>query len=74
MATSAAGYIRVELLDRIGKKIKGFELENSAEIIGNEIDRIVTWDGNPDLKILNNKPIRIRFVMRDAELYSIRFK
>jgi hypothetical protein len=73
-ATSAAGYIKVELLDMDGNKIMGFESVNSTEIIGNEIDRIVTWHGNPDLNNLNNKPIRLRFVMRDAELYSIRFK
>ena len=74
MATSAAGYIKVELLDMDGNKIKGFELEKSTELIGNEIEKIVTWLGNADLKILNNKPIRLRFVMKDAELYSIKFK
>ena len=73
-STSAAGVIKVELLDLNGNKIEGFELENSTEIIGNEIEKEVTWNGNPDLKKLNNKPVRLRFVMKDADLFSIRFR
>ncbi len=74
MSTSAAGFIKVEILDKDGNKIKGFELDNSTEIIGNEIDKIVTWEGNPDLSKLNGKTIRLRFVMKDADLYSIKFR
>lgn len=73
-STSAAGFIKVEILDLDGNKIKGFELENSTEIIGNEIEKAVSWNGNPNLKDLNGKPVRLRFVMKDADLYSIRFK
>ena len=73
-ATSATGFIKVELLDEDGNKIPGFELENSIEIIGNEIEKTVTWEGNPDLEKLNGKSVRLRFVMKDVDLYSIRFK
>ncbi len=73
-ATSAAGYVKVEILDLDGTTIDGFELEHAKEIIGNEIEKVVSWAGNPDLKQLNNKTVRLRFVMKDADLYSIRFK
>ncbi|NOR75141.1 MAG: hypothetical protein GQ525_08265 [Draconibacterium sp.] len=73
-STSAAGFIKVEILDLNGNKIEGFELENSSEIIGNEIEKAVSWNDNPELKKLNGKPVRLRFVMKDADLYSIRFK
>ncbi len=73
-STSAAGFIKVEILDLDGNKIEGFELENSTEIIGNEIEKEVTWKENPNLKELNGKPVRLRFVMKDADLYSIRFR
>ena len=73
-STSAAGFVKVELLDLDGNKIEGFELENSTEIIGNEIEKRVSWNGNPDLKKLNGKPVRIRIVLKDADLYSIKFK
>ena len=73
-ATSAAGFIKVEILDQEGNKIPGFELENSKEIIGNEIEKTVTWKSNPNLEKLNNKPVRLRFVMKDADLYSLKFE
>ena len=73
-STSAAGYIKAELLDTNGNPIKGFELENANETIGNEIAKQVSWKGNSGLKQLNGKPIRIRFVMKDANLYSIKFE
>jgi hypothetical protein len=73
-STSAAGFVKVEILDLEGNKIKGFELENSKEIIGNEIEKTVTWNGIYDLSELNDKPVRLRFVMKDADLYSIKFK
>ncbi|NOY76705.1 MAG: hypothetical protein GXO76_02415 [Calditrichaeota bacterium] len=73
-STSAAGFIKVEILDENGRKIKGFELKNATEMIGNEIERAVTWRGNPDLAKLNGTPVRLRFVMKDADLYSFRFR
>lgn len=72
-STSAAGFIKVEVLDVNGKIIEGFELENSKEMIGNEIRKIVTWKGKSDLQKLSNRAIMLRFVMKDADLYSIRF-
>ena len=73
-STSAAGFIKVEILDMQGVPIEGFEIENSNEVIGNEIEKVVTWKGNSSLNNLLNKPIRLRFQMKDADLYSIRFK
>ncbi|MEN8202436.1 MAG: exo-alpha-sialidase [Bacteroidota bacterium] len=73
-SSSAAGFIRVEMLDLEGKQIEGYELENSKELIGNEIEKAVMWQGNPDLMQLNNKPVRLRFVMKDADLYSMKFR
>lgn len=73
-STSAAGFIRVEILDMEGNSINGFELDNAKELIGNEIEKAVSWNGNPDLSKLMDKPVKLRFVMKDADLYSLRFK
>lgn len=73
-STSAAGFIKIEILDHEGNPLEGFELKNASEIIGNEIEKVVIWSGDPDLKKLNGVPVRLRFVMKDADLYSIRFK
>ena len=73
-ATSAAGSLRVEIQDIEGKPFPGFSLSECREIIGDEIERLVTWEGRQDLSRLSEKPIRLRFVMKDADLYSMRFR
>ena len=52
----------------------GFSLEECPEIIGDEISRIVSWKGGDDVGSLAGKPVRLRFVMKDADLYSLRFR
>ena len=73
-ATSAAGYIKVELLDGDGVVIPGYEAENCFEIIGNQIARAVAWNGSTDLSALAGTPVRLRFAMKDADLYAVQFK
>ena len=74
LSTSAAGSVKVEILDLQGQSIEGFELENAKEIIGDEIEKAVSWEGNPDLTKLMDNPVRLRFVMKDADLFSMMFK
>ncbi len=73
-STSAAGYIKVEILDEQENPLPGHTLEEAREIIGNEIAKAVAWDHGPSVKALEGKTIRLRFVMKDADLYSFRFK
>lgn len=73
-STSAAGSVWVEIQDAEGKPLTGFTREDADEIIGDEIERTVTWKDNADLSALAGKPIRLRFIMKDADLYAIRFK
>ncbi|NLE39322.1 MAG: hypothetical protein GX621_14980 [Pirellulaceae bacterium] len=72
-ATSAAGGIRVEIQDPSGSPIPGYTLAESVETIGNEIDGAVSWKNGEDVGPLAGRPIRLRFVMKDADLYSLRF-
>lgn len=73
-ATSAAGSIRVEIRNADGSPIDGFALEDCHEVIGDELDRAVRWKDDPHLADLSERPIRLRFVMEDADLYSFRFR
>jgi hypothetical protein len=73
-STSAPGGIRVELQDRSGAPIPGYTLAESREIIGDEIARTVSWTSGANLKRLNGQAVRLRLVMRDADLYSLRFR
>ena len=72
-AGSAAGGIRVELQEPDGTPIPGFTLEDSIELIGNDLARDVRWRGGSEVGELAGRPIRIRFVLHDSELFSFRF-
>lgn len=72
-STSAAGGIRVEVQDVDGKAIPGFTLADSVETIGNEIERAARWKGGNDLSKLAKQAVRLRFAMKDADLYAVRF-
>ena len=67
--TSVCGYIYVSLLDEAGNAIS----DESFEIFGNTVDRTVTL---PNDAIAQNagKPIRLRFRMKEAKLYSMKFE
>ncbi len=72
-ATSAAGEVRVEIQDLEGKPIPGFASSDCAPIFGDAIDRTVTWSGGSQVTRLANQPIRLRFQLRDADLYAFQF-
>jgi len=71
-STSAAGSLRVEIQDAYGKPLPGFALEECPEMFGDEIEQTVNWS-TADLGGLAGTPVRLRFVMKDADLFSIRF-
>ena len=72
-ASSAAGDIRVELQDADGKPLPGYELDNCPPLFGDATDRVVTWTGGADVASLAGRTVRLRFVLRDADLYSLKF-
>jgi hypothetical protein len=74
VATSAAGGIRVELQDPQGRPLAGYSLADCPELIGDQLDRTVAWKQGADLSPLAGKPVKLRFVMKDAELFSLRFR
>ena len=73
-ATSAAGGILVEIQDEGGTPLPGFTAADAVETIGNEIERPVRWKSGSDVAALAGRPVRLRFVMRDARLYAFRFR
>lgn len=73
-STSGAGSILVELLDAEQKPIPGFTLDDCYELFGDTLDRNVIWKSGTDLGSLERTTIRLRFVLRDADLYSWKFE
>lgn len=73
-ATSAAGSIRVEIQDADGNPIPGYTLNESHEVFGDAVDRVVTWKSGSDVGALAGRPVRLRFVLKDADLYALEFE
>ena len=73
-ATSAPGYVKVEIQNADGKPVSGYSLNEAEELIGNYIEHPASWRSGTDVSPLSNQPIRLRFVMKDANLYSLQFK
>ena len=70
-ATDILGSIQVELLDADSNPISGY---TPTEIYGDEIAATYSWAEGKDLASLAGKPIRLRFTLKDADVYSIQFK
>ena len=68
------GFVRVEIQDTEGHPQPGFTLEECPEIFGDEIDGAVKWEGGGDLRSLVGQPVRLRFVLKDADLFAFRFQ
>ena len=73
-STSAAGQIRVEVLHPDGRVVSQHSLADCKPIIGDTIEGIVSWQNDRNLSGLSGKPIRLRFELNDADLYSLRFR
>ena len=73
-STSAAGSVKIEVQDAEGNPIPDLALADAPQIYGDDVERVAPWKAGASLKELAGKPVRLRFVMKDADLYSLRFK
>ncbi|MFO8079146.1 MAG: hypothetical protein R6V07_02465 [Armatimonadota bacterium] len=72
-STSAAGSIRVEMQDEQGRPLPGMSLADCPEIYGDGLELEVGWPATTRLPRWEGVPVRLRFVMKDADLYALRF-
>jgi hypothetical protein len=72
-STSAAGSVRVEIEDASGHPLPGFDLANCPDIFGDTIARQVSWKDGHDVGSLAGRPVRLRFALKDADLFSFDF-
>jgi hypothetical protein len=73
-STSAAGSIRVEVQQADGMPVDGFALNDCEEVFGDSLAHVVLWKQGSDVSRLAGKPVRLRFVLKDADLCAIRFR
>lgn len=67
-ATSGLSYMTVTVCDEEGNEIEGYKTYN---MFGDSLERKVDFE--KDLKELEGKPIRLKFFLRDCDLYSFKF-
>jgi|GEM_PF-121560 len=73
-STSAAGTIKVEIQDVGGTPLPGFELGLCHAIFGDDLERTVVWkQTGVELGRMAGRPVRLRFTLADADLYSFQF-
>ena len=74
LETSAAGGVRVEIQDVDGQPIDGYALADCPPIYCDRIAQVVRWKkSGGDVRPLSGKPVWLRFVLKDADLYSFQF-
>ncbi|MCY2992849.1 MAG: hypothetical protein NTY19_33955 [Planctomycetota bacterium] len=73
-ATTADGALRVEIQDPAGKALDGFRLTDCPPLRGDVMEHAVTWAGGSDVSRWAGKPVRLRFELRQADLFSLRFQ
>jgi len=73
-ATSAVGFVRVEIQYAEGHPHPDFGLDDCRELFGDEVEGVVHWKHGTDVRALAGKSVRLRFVLKDADLFAFRFR
>ena len=72
-STSAVGSVQVEVQDESGQSMPGFALSDMEQLYGDELDQVIEWRDGDDLSALVGRTVRLRFVLKDADVYALRF-
>lgn len=57
-----------------GQPVLGFGGGDCDEVYGDALERTISWKENADIGALAGKPVRLRFAVKDADLYSFQFQ
>ena len=71
-ATSAAGSLRAEVRDEHGAVVPGFSTADCNEYFGDDLETTLGWK-SARLADLRGRVISLRFTLRDADLFALRF-
>lgn len=72
--TGMAGYLQVEVLGPDGNVLPGRRFDQCDRLNGDYLDYVVTWKGQKDLGHPEGEAVTLRFRMRSAALFAVRFK
>lgn len=66
---ASGGWLKVEVLDANGQIIPGYGENDCIPLQSDSVDQVVTWQTHTELPA-GVSPIRLRFIMQNASLYS----
>ena len=70
-AEASRGTIRVEVLDKKLQPVPGFTKDEAVALRADHVRQKVAWSGDmPNLSSLAGKPIRFKFYLQNARVYS----
>ena len=72
-ADASQGRILVEVLDVNGQPIAGHARDDCSPVTGDSVRHGVKWRETTNLERLEGKPIKLRFHLQSAKLYSFSF-
>jgi hypothetical protein len=72
-STGAGGYVRVEARNRFGQPLPGFALDDAPELYGDAIAEEYRWKSGAEIGSAEGEPVQLRFLLKDADVYSYRF-
>jgi len=68
-----SGAVRVEIQDADGQPLEGLTLADCVPLHGDQIDQQVKWKSGVELGAYAGRPVRLRFQLKDADLFSFQF-
>ena len=74
MNADVRGELRAELLDSEGRALAGYSAEDCVPIRTDGIRQMIRWEGAFKLDSLPDRAVRLRFLMREADLYAFWFQ
>ena len=69
-ANAEGGSIQVEVIDPEGNVIKGFSKGASEPMTTDNVRHILKWNGSSNCQLVQSRPIKLRFHLKKAKLYS----
>ena len=71
-STSAAGSVKVAVCDETGKPFPERSTSDMAPLFGDQLDAMVQWNEGADLSRFQERPIRLRLELLDADVFGFR--
>ena len=73
-ADARGGAVAAELLNAAGDPIPGFGRDNCRPFRGDSVRHVLKWRDGSNLGSLQDTPVRLRFILTNAKLYSFVFR